>query len=108
MRQVFVPLDLIVDGGLWRLFPCIEVGKTKDIPGDYPGPIGVPITALDKIQGDARFEILDSIRPKIGGRQLYRRVVIRNTCPELPDIVDINALLEACGSDYEIDINAIH
>lgn len=40
-------------------FDAIEVGKTKDIPLDYDGPMGVPITFLDKFNPD-QFEILGS------------------------------------------------
>ena len=40
-------------------FDAIEVGKTKDIPLDYNGPMGVPITFLDKYNPD-QFEILGS------------------------------------------------
>ncbi|QDO82470.1 modification methylase [Shewanella psychropiezotolerans] len=40
-------------------FDAIEVSKTKDIPLDYDGPMGVPITFLDKFNPD-QFEILGS------------------------------------------------
>lgn len=40
-------------------FDAIEVGKSKDIPLDYEGPMGVPITFLDKFNPD-QFEILGS------------------------------------------------
>lgn len=40
-------------------FDAIEVGKTLDIPKDYDGPMGVPITFLDKFNPD-QFEILGS------------------------------------------------
>lgn len=81
----------------------IEVGKTADIPVDYAGPMGVPITFLDKYNPD-QFEILGSSRtlsqPMTGiaekgsylqggprfyldngdgtHRRLYDRIVIRN------------------------------
>ena len=38
-------------------YDAIEVGKTKDIPADYDGAMGVPITFLDKYNPD-QFEIL--------------------------------------------------
>ena len=38
-------------------YDAIEVGRTKDIPEDYPGAMGVPITFLDKYNPD-QFEIL--------------------------------------------------
>lgn len=40
-------------------FDAIEVGKTKDIPVDYEGLMGVPITFLDKYNPD-QFEIVGS------------------------------------------------
>jgi hypothetical protein len=42
-------------------FDAIEVGKTMDIPFDYDGPAGVPITFLDKYN-PRQFEILGSSR----------------------------------------------
>jgi hypothetical protein len=38
-------------------YKAIEVSKTKDIPIDYEGPMGVPITFMDKYNPD-QFEIL--------------------------------------------------
>ncbi|RUO42674.1 modification methylase [Aliidiomarina taiwanensis] len=40
-------------------FDAIEVGKTQNIPRDYEGPMGVPITFLDKFNPD-QFRILGS------------------------------------------------
>lgn len=40
-------------------FDAIEVGKVKDIPIDYEGAMGVPITFLDKYNPD-QFEIIGS------------------------------------------------
>ncbi|TCT60410.1 adenine-specific methyltransferase EcoRI-like protein [Vibrio crassostreae] len=42
-------------------YDAIDVGKTKDIPLDYDGAMGVPITFLDKFNPD-QFEILGSSR----------------------------------------------
>ncbi|MCG6489991.1 adenine-specific methyltransferase EcoRI family protein [Vibrio parahaemolyticus] len=42
-------------------FDAIEVSKSKDIPFDYDGPMGVPISFLDKYNPD-QFEILGSSR----------------------------------------------
>lgn len=84
-------------------FDAIEVGKTADIPADYEGLMGVPISFLDKYNPD-QFEIVGSSRTlgtamsKIaakgtyqpGGprfylpngldsyRRMYDRIVIRN------------------------------
>ncbi len=42
-------------------YDAIEVGKTEEIPADYAGPMGVPISFLDKYNPD-QFEILGSSR----------------------------------------------
>jgi Adenine-specific methyltransferase EcoRI len=79
-------------------YDAINVNATKDIPVDYDGVIGVPITFLDKYNPD-QFEILGSdfevkdgllpqvVNPKwhgkidrgyIGGERLYSRLLIKN------------------------------
>ena len=77
-------------------YDAIEVSKVRDIPMDYEGAMGVPITFLDKYN-PRQFEILDAnvlrsnervpfkshglIKDKdsvIGGKPKYVRVVIRN------------------------------
>jgi hypothetical protein len=45
-------------------YDAIEVSKVKDIPQDYVGVIGVPITFLDKYC-PAQFEILDCVEPAL-------------------------------------------
>ena len=66
-------------------YDAIEVGKTSDIPYDYDGIMGVPITFLDKYNPD-QFEILglDDHRvswrgrgPDLNGKTLYRRIIIQ-------------------------------
>ncbi|MDQ1341031.1 MAG: Modification methylase [Campylobacterota bacterium] len=68
-------------------YDAIEVSKTKDIPKDYKGVMGVPITFLDKFNPE-QFEILGlddhrAIYPKlagcnsINGQKIYRRIVIK-------------------------------
>lgn len=42
-------------------YNAIEVGQTKDIPIDYMGAMGVPVTFLDKFNPD-QFEIIGSSR----------------------------------------------
>lgn len=90
-------------------YNAIEVAKTSDIPCDYAGKMGVPITFMDKYNPD-QFEIIgasqhlireinDDIRAKarysqIGCfyldngdgtyRKMYDRIVIRNKHPEKP------------------------
>lgn len=84
-------------------FDAIEVGKTADIPADYDGLMGVPITFIDKYNPD-QFEIVGSSKSlgrrmsevaqkgtyQEGGprfylpvgqgqyRRMYDRIVVRN------------------------------
>lgn len=91
-------------------YDAIEVSKTSDIPCDYAGVMGVPITFLDKYSPD-QFEIIGYSREiatpikqvakpddkyQQGGnafylrisehelRRLYGRILIRNKHPEQP------------------------
>lgn len=92
--RLLVRTDDIVNNGLWALFPAINCDKVKDIPLDYPGLMGVPITFLDKHDPE-HFELIGMIRnPKINGKNLYRRLCIRNLHPDLPEIIDLIAWFE--------------
>lgn len=89
-------------------FDAIEVSKTADIPCDYDGKMGVPITFMDKFNAD-QFEIVGisnhdahPIKPLVeqdakysqGGpafyiktgdreyRRIFGRIIIRNLHPE--------------------------
>lgn len=90
-------------------YNAIEVAKTSDIPCDYSGEMGVPITFMDKYNPD-QFEIVgisrelvrtlsDDVRkngayPQIERfyldtgeakyKKVYERLVIRNKHPEVP------------------------
>lgn len=68
-------------------YDAINVDKTNEIPMDYKGVMGVPITFLDKhnpkqfeILGDSRYhdgqDFADDIN-FINGKGLYRRILIR-------------------------------
>jgi len=75
-------------------YDAINVDKTKDIPLDYKGNMGVPITFLDKynpkqfeiIDGLNRYSILDGPTPKtqgkylsqVNGKPIYVRIIIKN------------------------------
>lgn len=75
-------------------YDAIEVSKTTDIPMDYDGVMGVPITFLDKYN-PKQFEIIgiDRVlveeltgkvsRFKINGTEIYARVVIKNKNPKI-------------------------
>ena len=75
-------------------YDAINVDKTKEIPRDYGGAMGVPISFLDKHNPD-QFELLGIMntgeknigirhlnsshgRPIINGKEKYLRVLIRN------------------------------
>jgi len=79
-------------------YDAVNVDKTKDIPVDYAGVMGVPISFLDKHNPDqfeiigADYEIKQGLFPAlvkpgwsgkvdrgyIGGKRMYARVLIRN------------------------------
>lgn len=64
-------------------YDAINVDKTKDIPMDYAGAMGVPITFLDKYNPE-QFEIIkfrkgdDDKDLVINGKSPYFRIVIKN------------------------------
>ncbi len=69
-------------------YDAIEVSKTKDIPMDYEGAMGVPITFLDKYNPE-QFEIIGKMSttkldkynfgyPYIKGNKIYARIIIKN------------------------------
>lgn len=70
-------------------YDAIEVSKTNDIPIDYSGVMGVPITFMNKYNPN-QFEILglDDHRlvypewrgrgPDLNGKTIYRRIMIKN------------------------------
>ncbi|MBQ6503484.1 MAG: adenosine deaminase [Flexilinea sp.] len=61
----------------------INVNKTKDIPADFTGVMGVPITFLNKFNPD-QFEIIkfrkgdDDRDLRINGKSTYFRILIKN------------------------------
>lgn len=70
-------------------YDAIEVNKVKDIPEDYDGVMGVPITFLDKYNPE-QFEIIGLDRPLVEalagrqsrfllrGKEKFARIAIRN------------------------------
>lgn len=81
-------------------YDAIEVSRTKDIPADYAGAMGVPITFLDKYNPE-QFQILGmsasagysheivgipfhgekDARPLINSKNTYARIFIKNKKP---------------------------
>jgi hypothetical protein len=66
-------------------YDAINVDKTSDIPVDYDGAMGVPITFLDKFN-PTQFEILgneydlniEKGRGYVKGKRMYSRIFIKN------------------------------
>ena len=108
LKKLIVSTEDIVQGGLWRLFPVINVDRVKDIPCDYPGAMGVPITIFDKLCRK-QFDVLDCVHhvQLENGRHPYRRVVIRNLRPELPDEIDLAVWFSRMGLPLDVDIGII-
>ena len=72
----------------YESYDAIEVAKTPDIPMDYDGVMGVPITFMDKYCPE-QFEIVgvfnhgsdsefDLAKPILNGKELYTRIAIRH------------------------------
>lgn len=70
----------------------IEVSKVAEIPMDYKGVIGVPITFVDKYNPD-QFEIVGQMvttkideynfgYPYVEGKKIYARILIKNKKPQ--------------------------
>lgn len=75
-------------------YEAIDVSKAVDIPCDYAGVMGVPITFMTKYSPE-QFEIVgelnhgcdniyDLAKPIIDGVEKYTRILIRNKHPEEP------------------------
>lgn len=77
-------------------YDAIEVSKTKEIPCDFSGVMGVPITFMDKYNPD-QFEIIGATesegkgfsnglwdesskvaQPVVDGKRVYKRIFIKN------------------------------
>lgn len=69
-------------------YDAIEVSKVKNLPLDYDGVMGVPITFLDKYNPE-QFEIIgeanhgsdneyDLFKPTLGGKDVFKRLLIKN------------------------------
>ncbi len=80
-------------------YDAIEVSRVADIPKDYDGVMGVPITFMDKYNPD-QFEIIGATesegkgfscglwdeetrvaQPLVNGERKYKRIFIRNLHP---------------------------
>ena len=68
-------------------FDAINVSRVLEIPSDYTGIMGVPLTYL-KYHNDSQFEIIgeanhgsdnefDLFKPRIKGKEIFKRILIR-------------------------------
>ena len=103
-EHMYVFTKDLISGNLWRCLPVINVDRVKDIPCDYPGAMGVPITYLDHHNSE-RFEIL-GVRGHLkmeGGRHPYQRIIIRNLHPALPEVIDLAEWLRRTGVMFDVE-----
>jgi hypothetical protein len=78
-------------------YDAIEVSKTKDIPTDYDGIMGVPITFLDRYNPE-QFEIVGTTESNDRDNDFRTRVYTSRECHEAyrrrfgkPGVYDLNA-----------------
>lgn len=94
IQHDFIPKPLVLtkhynslDYPKYDTYDAIEVDKVKNIPCDYDGVMGVPITFLDK-WNPQQFEVIgefnhgcgneyDLAKPIINGKEIYKRIAIR-------------------------------
>lgn len=73
-------------------FDAINVRRVVDIPKDYSGIMGVPITIINKYNSE-QFELIgeanhgsdnefDLFKPLINGKYIFKRILIKNRKPE--------------------------
>jgi hypothetical protein len=78
-------------------YDAINVSRVANIPMDYDGVMGVPITFL-KYYNDSQFEIIgeanhgsdnefDLFKPRIAGKELFKRILIRKINYEVEENV---------------------
>ena len=89
-------------------FDAINVRKVSEIPMDYEGIMGVPITYL-KYHNESQFEIVgeanhgsdnefDLFKPKINGKELFKRILIRRKKAMDVKMKDFRVLDLFCGA----------
>ena len=66
-------------------YDAIEVSKTADIPCDYDGVMGVPITYIDKYNPD-QFEIIGMAKRGAGDPALKSKVYTKEDYPNYSDL----------------------
>ena len=66
------------------IWPVIGVDKSANIPNDYPGPMAVPITLLDKLgrnDGKSGFRIIGKVHhgTLTTGKKPFQKLIVINT-----------------------------
>lgn len=96
-------------------FDAINVSKVMDIPADYYGVMGVPITYL-KYHNGAQFDIVgeanhgsdnefDLFKPIINGKEQFKRILIRKKIKEMKKYNILDLFCGAGGFSYGMDKN---
>ncbi len=89
-------------------YDAINVKRVQDIPMDYAGVMGVPITIIDKYNSE-QFEIVgeanhgsdnkyDLFKPTIGGKEIFKRILIKNKKVITEKIASFRILDLFCGA----------
>ena len=89
-------------------YDAINVKRVEDIPMDYAGIMGVPITIINKYNPE-QFEIVgeanhgsdneyDLFKPLVKGKLLFKRILIRNKMPIIEPIREFKILDLFCGA----------
>lgn len=96
-------------------YDAINVSKVTDIPLDYYGVMGVPITFL-KYYNDSQFEIVgeanhgsdnefDLFKPTINGKELFKRILIKRKQNHNMMFNVLDLFCGAGGFSYGMDKN---
>lgn len=97
-------------------YDAINVRRITDIPYDYPGIMGVPITIINRYNSE-QFEIVgeanhgsdneyDLFKPTINGKLLFKRILIKNKQPmkeETPMFRILDLFSGAGGMSYGME-----
>lgn len=89
-------------------YDAINIRRVEDIPTDYCGVMGVPITIIDKYNPD-QFELIgeanhgsdnefDLFKPTVNGKELFKRILIRNKMAIIERIEGFRILDLFCGA----------
>ena len=98
-------------------FDAINVKTINDIPYDYFGIMGVPITIINRYNSE-QFEIVgeanhgsdneyDLFKPVLNGKELYKKILIRRRCKEVKEkkFVILDLFSGAGGFSYGMEKN---